>query len=153
MFKTYLCGSMSGLKDQGAGWRKKISKWLDKHNIYSYDPCKEEGLEHARYDIKDKSDWESFPQCLQEEILIKDLYQIKYKTDFVTCYFTRYSAGTVSELTFAFYNDIPVYIVTDVPLVGWPRTVARAYNNRLFNNFNDYKKFIRNTYVKQTRNK
>lgn len=151
--KTYLCGSMSGLNDQGAGWRKKISKWLDKQGIHSYDPCKEESEEHDQYDTKNKSNWESFPQPLQEKIIIKDLDQIKHKTDFITCYFTKYSTGTVSELTFAFYNDIPVYIVTDVPLVGWPQTVARAYNNRVFNNFSDYKKFIRNTYVKQTRNK
>ena len=147
MFKTYLCGSMSGLKDQGAGWRKKISKWLDKHNIDSYDPCKEELGEHYEYDIKDKSNWESFPQCLQEKIIEKDLTEIKYNSDFIICYFTKYSAGTVSELTFAYYHEIPVYIVTDIPLMGWPLTIARAKNNRIFSNFKALKKHIRRLYV------
>lgn len=150
--KTYLCGSMSGLKDQGAGWRKKIRKWLDKHNIKAYDPCKEESEEHDQHDITNKSDWESFPQSLQEKIIIKDLAQIHYCSDFVICYFTKYSTGTVSELTFAYYHDIPVYMVTDIPLVGWPLTIARAESNRVFNNFKDLKKFIKETYVKQTRN-
>lgn len=151
MFKTYLCGSMSGLKDQGSGWRKKLGKWLDKHNIKAYDPCKEELGDHTRYEIKDKSNWESFPQDLQETIMEKDLTQIKYFSDFVVCYFTRYSTGTVSELAFAYYHGIPVYFVTDLSLRGWPLTVSRGVRNRVFNNFNDLKKFIRNTYVKQTR--
>jgi len=130
--KTYLCGSMSGLKDQGAGWRKKLRKWLDKQGINSYDPCIEEMEEYNDYAITDPSNWESIPQQLQETIIDKDLEEIKYRTDFIICYFTRYSIGMVS----------------DVPLVGWPLTISRSKLNKVFYNFNALKKFIRETYVR-----
>ena len=147
--KAYLCGSMTGLKDQGAGWRKKLRKWLDKHGIESYDPCKEETGEHKQYGIsrKHKADWEMFPQALQERIIVKDLSEIQGKADFLLCHFTKYSTGTVSELTFAYYLGIPTYIVSDIPLVGWPGTIARAPENALFETFDELKTFLKEKYA------
>ena len=139
---------MSGLKDQGAGWRKKLRNWLDKQGINSYDPCIEEMEEYNDYAITDPSNWESLPQQLQETIIDKDLEEIKYRTDFIICYFTRYSTGTVSELTFAHYHQIPILMVSDVPLVGWPLTISRSKLNKVFYNFNALKKFIKETYVR-----
>lgn len=137
------------MKDQGAGWRKKIRKWLDKHGIESYDPCKEEKGEHKKYGITKKNiaDWEMFPQALQERIIQKDIDQIILKSDFLICYFTKYSTGTVSELTIAQYTSTPAYIVSDVPLVGWPGTVSRANSNRLFKTFKELKTFLKERYV------
>lgn len=140
----YLCGSMSHLKGFGMGWRRKIKKWLADRGEKCYDPCTEEVTDHYEYGIKDsqKQNWEMFPQPLQEEIMCKDLDQVGKHSKYLVCFFTRYSTGTVSELSHAFYCKVPVYIVTTRKLIGWVGTVAHADGNRVFRTFDDLKKFL-----------
>ena len=146
--KPYLCGTMSNLKDYGTGWRKEVTKWLKQYRIIAYDPCLEETKEHKKYDLTKivKNNWEGIPQLLQEEIINKDLRQIRYFTNFIICFFTRYSTGTVSELSFALYFKIPVYFVTIRKLKGWPLTVANSEGNKIFKCFADLKRYLKIKY-------
>lgn len=140
----YLAGSMTGLKGYGRPWRAALKKWLVQHHIHAYDPCIEETKEHQQYDLSSikKHRWESFPQSLQEAILLQDLAQIEFRTNYVICYFTKYSTGTVSELTFARYLHVPVYIVTNRKLIGWPHTVGHTPGNYVFKSFKELKRFL-----------
>jgi nucleoside 2-deoxyribosyltransferase len=135
---------MSGLKNFGAGWRKNVRTFLEKVGHSGYDPCLEERHEHIKYNIaKDQiSNWEALPQELQEEIIEKDLDAIN-ESDALICYFTRYSTGTISELTYALYQNLPVYFVTRKKLIGWVGTVSRAYPNKKFKTFKELKHFLR----------
>lgn len=140
----YLCGSMSGMKSLGAGWRKDLQPWLEKKGLKVFNPCKEELKMRDKYKLKDLPlhDWEKLPQILQEEIMEKDLEQIWFRTRFVVCYFTKYSTGTVSELSYALLKNIPVYFVTNRRLKGWPGTVARKEGNKRFRTFAELKRFL-----------
>ena len=139
----YLCGSMSGLKDRGAGWRKKITKWLVKHGESVYDPCVEELDELKKHGVKKKDygHWENFPQELQEKIIRTDLEQIR-NSKYVICYYTGPSTGTVSELTYAFVNNIPIYFVSTFAAIGWPETLMFSSQNQLFYGFKYLKFFL-----------
>lgn len=138
----YLCGSMSGLKDRGSGWRKKITKWLVKHGESVYDPCVEELDELKNYGVKkkDRANWEAFPQELQEKIIRSDLEAIS-NCKYVICYYTGPSTGTVSELTYAFIKNIPIYFVSELAAIGWPETIMFSSQNKLFYSF-EYLKFF-----------
>ncbi len=141
---VYLAGTMSNLKGFGIGWRKKIKKWLTKRDILVFDPCDEEANEHIGFKItkKNRAKWETFPQQLQEQIMLKDLEEIELGTRFIICFFTKYSTGTVSELAHAFYYRIPVYMVTNRKLLGWPGTVAHAAGNKVFKSFKALKRWL-----------
>src|SRR3990170_3350605 len=141
---VYLCGSKSNLRNYGMGWRKQIKAWLHKRGVKAYDPCIEETKEHRQYDLKKvpKHRWEKFPQPLQEKIRDKDLRQICHNTNFVVCFFTRYSTGTITELGVAGWKRIPTYIVTARRLVGWPATTADQEGNKVFRTFDELKRFL-----------
>jgi len=146
--KAYLCGSMTGLKDQGAGWRKKITKWLVKQGYKVYDPCVKElgALKTNGVTRKNYARWEYFPQKLQEHIIRTDLRAI-LTSELIICYYTRPSTGTVSELTWAFYHNIPIYFVlTGSYVEGWPLTIANR--NKVFSGFADLKDFMKEKYAK-----
>ncbi len=140
----YLCGSMSGLKGYGAGWRKRLTKWLALYGLKVYDPCVEETAVAKEYTIpkSHRQHWEKFPQPLQEEIMKTDMRQVRRKSSFVICFFTRYSTGTVSEITEAGCYDVPTYIVTNRKLVGWPGTVSRMDGNHVFKSFDKLMQFL-----------
>lgn len=142
--KPYLCGTMIGKADNGAGWRKSMRRWFTQYGVSAYDPCIEESSVGKIYDIKDvgKTPWENLPQPLQEAIVKKDIRQIRYGTSCVVCYFTKYSTGTVSELTAALCANIPVFIVTSRRLCGWPGTTANCDGNRVFSSFETLKRFL-----------
>lgn len=142
--KIYLCGSMTGLKHGGAGWRKSFSRWLSQRGQDCYNPCTAEAEIAKLYGVKSISswDWNKLPQPMQEDIIRKDLNQIRYGTKYVICYFTKYSTGTVSELTWAHYFGIPIYTVTQHSLRGWPATATKTNGNAVFNNFDKLKRFL-----------
>lgn len=142
---VYLCGSMSNLKGFGLGWRTKINKWLDNQGILCYNPCTKEMDDHVKNGVRhdEKHKWEKLPQSLQEEILCKDMDQVANKSSFIICYFTRYSTGTVSELSLALFSKVPVYFVTTRKLVGWVATVANAQGNKVFRTFKQLQKFLK----------
>lgn len=138
----YLCGTMSHQKNFGSVWRKKLQKWFEKHNLKVYNPCAEETKLTCQVTYK----WEKIPQADQEKIILKDLKAIQDSL-FVVCYFTKYSTGTVSELTHALYVDSPVFFVTKRRLKGWPLTVSRSGDNRVFKTFRGLKRYLKRKYL------
>ena len=66
------------------------------------------------------------------------------KADYLVCYFDEHGlkgGGTSGELTFAFRNGIPVYMVTSLPvgeISGWILGCCA----RIFDNFTELKTFL-----------
>jgi nucleoside 2-deoxyribosyltransferase len=143
MKKIYLAGTMSSQKNFGEEWRSNLVKWFSKYGRHCFNPCTEEIKFHKHYKIKaqNKQDWEKLPQILQEKIIKADLKQIK-KSKYVICYFTKYSTGTVSEITFAYFLNIPIYFVASRSMKKWPGTVARSKRNKVFNDFESLKRYL-----------
>ena len=144
-YSVYLCGSMSDQKNYGREWRKRENIWLANRGISCFNPCTEEKRWTGEFDLPKNfplHKWNRLPQPLQEKIIRADLRQVKYKTWFVLVYFTRYSTGTISEITTAFDYDVPVYFVTRRKLRGWPGTVAGKEGNRVFRTFEELHNFL-----------
>lgn len=143
MKRVYLAGSMVGLKGFGIGWRKDIQKWLSKYGVKVFNPCNEEVVLHKKFKVKNcaKEDWERLPQELQEKIIEQDLSQV-FSSKYVICYFTKYSTGTVTELGYAYINEIPIYAVSGRRVKKWPGTILRNRRNRCFKDWESLKRFL-----------
>lgn len=133
--RVYLCGSMSGLKNYGAGWRKRVKKHLLSLGYEVFDPCVEEA---------GTPDWESMTQSQREGIILKDIGYIDKQADLVVCYFTGYSTGTVSELTHAFYKGIPIHFISRRPPKKWPGTIYSSWRNDKYSTIDEFIKYFPN---------
>jgi hypothetical protein len=141
---VYLCGSISHEKDLGNSWRRDVIKWAKKYKVTTCSPLDDECNLHKKYKLKTSvADWESFPNPLGVAIIKKDMDKIRFDTRYVICYFTKYSTGTVSELSQAVYHDIPVYMVTKMKkLKGWPKTAVERDNSKKFKSFDELQNFL-----------
>ena len=116
---VYLAGTMTAATGWGVGWRRREQKWFASHGEGTFSPPDRENELLVKYDIR-PSDLRRYPYRLHSstrkqlfgEIVKFDLEQIRYRTKYVVVYFTEYSPGTVSELTWARMWGIPVYMVT-----------------------------------------
>jgi len=87
------------------------------------------------------------------KIIQFDLDIIENKADYLICYLigdgaAATSGGTSSELTFAYRQGIPVYLVTDAgveQISGWMLACA----DRVFANVDELKKFLLERYGKE----
>lgn len=141
MKSVYLAGSMSGLKNFGAGWRREIQKWLEAQGEKVFNPVLEEG-------DKPNPDWESLDQGFQEAIIKKDLNQVINFTKYIICYYTQPSTGTVTELGSAFYHGIPILFVSSGAIQGWPGSISRASSSKVFKSFKALKSYLSKTIYK-----
>lgn len=161
---VYLAGGMENAKNLGAGWRSEITPALETLGFEILDPCKFEpqqlkGLKtsvlpkelpdakgkpmqpthwhHLKYADRKTSSYKRF-QNYMRRIIQYDLRVLDEEVDIVVCNWTKSTAkgaGTHSELTWAFMNNTPVYLVLDdgVDLPGW----AHGCCTQIFDNFQD----------------
>ena len=124
----YLSGAIEHAPDHGRAWRAALTPILRKLGHDVYDPVKDEdkGLppeDVANFRAWKSSDPERFRRVLKH-IISWDLDWID-RCDAVLCYWDEHAgrgAGTQGELTYAFRNDVPVYLVTPLPqttVSGW----------------------------------
>jgi len=160
----YLAGGMENSKNLGAGWRSKLTPKLEAMGIKVLNPVEFEqeqlkGLKIKMLPEKFRSvegklirpkHWHQLKmaprdshlyrrfQRYMQNIIRYDMHVVQECTDFVVCYWnenTGKGAGTHSELTTAFMNDIPVYVVLEkgVQLPGWSHGCA----TKIYDNFED----------------
>lgn len=147
--EVYLAGTMSGKNNYGIGWRKKEKKWLEGRGEAVFSPPDREHALLVKYDIQPsllRSRSHRLPPSVRKqlfrEIIKFDLDQIRYRTKYAIFYFTEYSPGTVSELTWCFMWGIPAYIVTRMKLKAWSEACA----TKIFNSFEQLRNFLKVTY-------
>ena len=174
-FVTYLVGSMEvcAEKDDGTEKRIGVEKELILRNIYSINPVT---LELAKTglktdEIKEKmtgwvasGNWELFRECAKEiwkgktyidgkQELVHIPGDIDYVliSDWITFTYNRGDkpCGSFFECGIALEHNIPIYLITDMLKKELPKSLLQGIlvsGGEVFNNLNDYLKFIDEKY-------
>ncbi len=127
---AYLSGSIENAPDEGRAWRAALKPFLTeqlRHEVY--DPAE------AIPQVLGKEVYESFRawkktdpdrfRATVRRIIAHDLEILTTRTDYVICNWDETAVlggGTHGELTLARHREIPVYLVTHLPLEnisGW----------------------------------
>lgn len=151
--KVYLAGAIEHAPDLGKQWREKMSVFLKNElNHDSYNPLNEEENYLTKEEIDTfrdlkVTDIEKYKKIVRK-LIIGDLKQLKNSIDYIICLWDEYTekgGGTYGELTLAFENEIPVYMVTDklkAEISGW----ILGCTTKIFPDFDELKKFLKNKY-------
>ena len=150
---AYLSGGMEYADNDGADWRKVITQWLNEsleHNVI--DPVIESKKLIPDYNAKDfrnwkKSDPDRFIEFMRLAIK-KELDGVVKKADCIICLWDKSilkGGGTHGEVTLAYYNQKPIYLVNQLPikdLSGWIMSCATD----IVNDFESLKELLYNKY-------
>jgi len=127
---AYLSGAMEHAQNEGAEWRSSLSQWLEEELDHSgVDPVKatmQLVSEHSAQNYRDwkKNDPQRFKAFIRHCIK-NDLNLLLNKSDYLICLWDANvikGGGTHGEITMAYHNNIPVYLVNKIPeveLSGW----------------------------------
>ncbi len=149
----YLAGAIERAPDLGVGWRRAITPFLKEelgHRVF--DPCIEENHVLSVHEFAEFRDWKRtdlkrFRQTMRK-LIDTDLNQIAREVDYLICLWDEYvlgGGGTHGELTLAYYNRIPVYMVTEMPqteMSGW----IIGCTTEIFADFDALKAYLRKAY-------
>lgn len=160
--KVYLAGRMSG-DISTKQWREDLTPVLESLNFQVFNPFKFEPLQlkglklnmlppgfNHWYELRDSekpAHVERFNKYMRR-IIRFDINMIKNEMDLVIVQWDkecRTGAGTHSELTTAFLEDIPVYCVNLDRIPAW----AQACCDKIFTNFQDLETFLRKEYANE----
>jgi len=144
---AYLAGAIEYAPDHGKGWRREITPFLRGLGHEVYDPAEDEKKTLSREEQENLRVWKYTAlgrfQSTVKKIVDYDL-DIVSKADYLICYFDENGlkgGGTSGEVTFAFRNRIPVYMVTAIPLTeisGW----ILGCSTKIFSNFDELRNFL-----------
>ena len=151
--KAYLAGAIEHAPDKGKAWRTEMADFLKSNFGHdSYNPHIEEPLiltlgEREAFRRLKTENLSEF-QKIVRKLIRNDIKSILTEIDYIICLWDEYAekgGGTYGELTFAFYYDIPVYMVTPMELSkisGW----ILGCTTEFFKNFDELKSFLREKY-------
>ncbi|GAB4375119.1 MAG: hypothetical protein Kow0042_20290 [Calditrichia bacterium] len=151
---VYLAGAIERSPDGGCYWREEISKFLvNELGHWVFNPCREEHHiltpeEANHFRSWKESDITKFRKTISK-IIRNDLSILHNRADYIICYwdeYVLYGGGTHGELTFAFWFDIPVYMVTHIPLREMSSWIVGC-TTEIFPNFDLLKNFLRERYA------
>jgi hypothetical protein len=144
-YKTYLIGAMENPNklDGGVGWRQKLTPYLIERSVYVFDPtrCEMEKVGMPTEEFMQKlngwqrsGNWQHFLENMRkiwkgvthltqnengEPQVVHYLGDKDYveNSNFLIFNYDEGDklGGTIAELTIAWYLNIPVYLVTNVP--------------------------------------
>lgn len=151
--RAYLCGAIEYSPDHGRAWRAQLAPLFREIGHEWYDPAEDEQKclsdeEVANFRGWKASDLPRFQETVRK-IIHFDLDIIEEQTDYIVAYWDEHAtkgAGSQGELTFAFRNGIPVYLVMGMPrekISGWLLGCATA----TFEDFESLKAFLREKYA------
>lgn len=146
---VYLSGSIEFADDGGKAWRRALTPFLREtlgHQVY--DPAEDEKKnlsdeEAVHFRSWKTADPERFRRTVRK-IIDWDLDLIEKQADYVVCFWEESAsrgAGTQAELTAAYREGIPVYLVTQLPaseISGWILGCAE----RVFSSFEELRQFL-----------
>jgi len=152
---VYLAGAIEYAPDGGKAWRQEIMKFLrDELGHSSFDPTSEEWDLLTDDEKENFRDWKSndLPRfrSVIERIIHHDLDNLMNKTEYVVCLWdepvTR-GGGTHGEMTTAFMNKIPVYMVLGMEqrdISSW----IIGCTTEIFPDFESLKEFLKKKFKK-----
>ena len=150
---AYLSGAMEYADDEGAGWRNKMSHWLqDELQHRTIDPVIESARIVQNNQAEDYRQWKTHnPDKYAKFIQLcvkNDIDIVRNRADYLICLWdlnVMKGAGTHAEITLAFDLNKPVYIVNKLPLIdlsGWIMACA----TEIFDDFDQLKEFLIKNY-------
>ncbi|HPC35444.1 MAG TPA: hypothetical protein P5268_01120 [Candidatus Marinimicrobia bacterium] len=148
--KAYLAGAIEYAPDYGQVWRAEMEKFLQQEFGHTcYNPL----VEEHKYLTPDES--RSFRgykdtdplrfQQLVRKLIRGDLNALTNEIDYVIVNWDKYAVkggGTYGEATYAFYHNIPVYLVSEFPIAaisGW----IIGCTTKIFSSFDELKKYLK----------
>jgi hypothetical protein len=152
---AYLSGAIEYSPDKGKRWRAELRPFLESLGHTVYDPSEDERKNLNAEELAHFREWKSTDlprfQAAVRKIIDYDIDWIERKTDYIVCYWDEYAmkgAGTHGELTIAFRQNIPVYLVTPLAIAsvsGW----ILGCCEQVFENFDQLKTFLSARYAPQ----
>jgi len=151
---VYLAGAIEKAPDAGCRWRKEISRFLTNELQHSvFNPCLEENHVLTPYEFKNFRKWKvtNLPRFRKvvHKIIDTDLNVLINKVDYIICLWDQYvleGGGTHGELTVAYLNKIPVYMVTHLPVESVSSWIIGC-TTEIFTDFDSLKNFLRDLYL------
>jgi hypothetical protein len=139
----YLSGGMQFAENEGADWRRDVSKWLKETGYFPLDICALDQAYAAKYGHFlrniNKDDYLQRKSNIRKHFIETDLNLVVNDSDALFVLYdesVRRGAGTISECQIAFSNDIPVFVISawedwenEVP--GW----LQALSTKIFTSF------------------
>lgn len=148
--KAYLAGAIEHAPDKGRAWRDDLAAFVKtEFGHESYNPHIEEPkiltpAERTQFRSLKTENLSEF-QKIVRKLIRNDINSIITEIDYVICLWDEYAekgGGTYGELTVAFYQGIPVYMVTPLPpekISGW----ILGCTTEFFKDFDELKKFLK----------
>ncbi|MBT3216061.1 MAG: hypothetical protein HOD97_07495 [Candidatus Marinimicrobia bacterium] len=151
--KAYLSGGMEHAVDDGADWRRDMTKWLAEnlgHDVV--DPVVESAKIVTEHDAEDYRDWKisdskKYKHFIRK-LIARDIRGVIEESDYVICLWDESvmkGGGTHGEVTLAYHFGIPVYLINTIPmedLSGW----IFSCSTEVFNSFDALKIHLEKTY-------
>ncbi len=152
--RCYLAGPIDHAKDDGVGWRKDMTAWLQERNVKVLDPCDKpikdvrykeiEGEKIQMFELKNTGRYFELTQRMKE-IVHMDLRMVDV-SDFVIVYLDMDARpfGTIHELINSLNQRKPTLVVVE----GGRRANASNWlfgimdYNFIFDNFEDLQVFL-----------
>lgn len=151
---VYLAGAIEKAPDAGCRWREEMTRFLNRELQHSvFNPCLEENHILTPYEFKNFRKWKTtdLPRFREvvHKIINNDLNILIHEVDYIICLWDRYvleGGGTHGELTVAFLNHIPVYMVSRFPLETISSWIIGC-TTEIFTDFDSLKNFLRDFYL------
>jgi hypothetical protein len=153
---VYLAGAIENAPDSGKKWRENISHFLKnelQHEVFN--PCQEENHVLTPHEFRNFRKWKTNDlkrfRFVVHKIIHKDLEMITKHVNYIICFwddFAEKGGGTQGELTVAFINNIPVYMVSSKPIEQISSWIIGC-TNEIFFEFESLKEFLIKKYKSQ----
>ncbi len=151
---VYLAGAIEYAPDNGCHWREAITPFLEKelgHRVFN--PCIEENHILTPEEFRHFRQWKrtnlrKFRHVVRK-LIHTDLTTLINDIDYVICLWDEYvlkGAGTHGELTFCYYHNIPVYMVSPFPLEEISSWIIGC-TTEIFSDFETLKSFLRQKFT------
>ncbi|MFH1212977.1 MAG: hypothetical protein V1681_02730 [Candidatus Neomarinimicrobiota bacterium] len=148
--KAYLAGAIEHAPDRGFAWRTAMSEFLLQELGHTcYNPLVEENKyltpeELRTFRVLKTTSPERFREIVRK-LIRGDLHSLTTEIDYIICNWDAYAVkggGTYGELTVAFSRNIPVYMVTNLPVAeisGW----IFGCTSEVFQSFEELRTYLR----------
>ena len=146
--RAYLSGGIEHSGDGGRGWRRDIRLFLEEIGDEVYDPAADEKKDLTEEERRGFRRWKTeSPERFREvvrKIIAWDLSRIETRCDYVLAFWDESASrggGTAAEITLAYRQGKPVYLVLGMPreaASGWVLAAA----SEVFESFEELKGFL-----------
>jgi hypothetical protein len=146
---VYLAGAIEHAPDAGAEWRRNLTRFLiEELNHQVFNPTLEESHVLTPEEFRHFREWKTVDlpkfRRVVHRIIKTDINTLINKVDYIICRWDEYvlkGGGTHGELTMAFWNNIPVFMVTDIPLEKMSSWIIGC-TTEIFPDFDSLKQFL-----------